>query len=268
MFLKKLCTCVLPLICLMWFCGCKTTSQLITDLPQSSADSKSVLRELAYDVNPKLGYVVYVDENGVYAPYLVLTADYGGNVLLLREELLENTMPYKKNDSHGWASYEYGGYYEGSSIDEYLNSNFLNELGQSVQEAIMSSEITITDKSSLGVTGDKTAIISRKVFLLSLTELNEAKSYTSASEGKAQKFFADDYKRRIAALPNGEACAYWTRTPNTWETYTVFTIGRNGTGSGTADIDSGVRPAFCLNGSTEIVQRTDIVDGQTVYAIK
>ena len=167
-----------------------------------------------------------------------------------------------------WASYEYGGYYEGSGIDDYLNSDFFNKLGLSAQNAILDSEITITDKSSLGVTGNKTTIISRKIFLLSLTELNGAKSDASVSEGTALKFFADDYNRRAAVLPNGEECAYWTRTPETWETYTVFTIGKNGVGSGSADIESGVRPAFCLKTSAEIEQRSDIVNGRTVYALK
>jgi hypothetical protein len=231
------------------------------------ADEKSILKELAYDVAPQLGYTVYVDENGVYEPYLILTEDYDGNVLLLRENLLKNTMPFNENDRHMWASYEYGGYYEGSSVDNYLNTVFFNSLGQSIQDSIVSSEIVITDKASLGVTGNTTASISRKVFLLSLVELNGANSYASVTEGKVLRFFKDDYNRRSAAYPDGDAGVYWTRTPETWETYTVFTIGKDGVGSGSADIASGVRPAFCLEKSTKVVQRTDVVDGQMVYTI-
>jgi hypothetical protein len=223
---------------------------------------------LAYDAGAELNCVVYISENGSYSPYLVLTADYGGNVLLLREGLLADTLPFNANERHMWASYEYGGYYEGSSIDNYLNTDFLDSLSQSVQDSLIASDITITDKSSLGVTGDAATTISRKVFLLSSAELGGPKSAASVPEGGALKYFAGDYSRRTAALPNGDACAYWTRTPDTWETYTVFTIGKNGVGSGSADIESGVRPAFCLSESTAIVQRTDIVDGQPVFAIE
>jgi hypothetical protein len=242
--------------------------QSTVHLTPTSANINGILKELAYDVAPQLGYTVYIDENGTYAPYLILTADYGGNVLLLREKLLKDTMPFNENDRHMWASYEYGGYYEDSSVDDYLNTEFLDLLGQSTKDSIVSSEITITDKVSLGVTGNTTTSISRKVFLLSLVELNGANSYASVVEGKVLKFFKDDYNRRRAFFSNGNAGVYWTRTPETWETYTVFTIGENGVGSGSADIDNGVRPAFCLEKSAEIVPRTDIVDGQTVYVIK
>jgi hypothetical protein len=248
--------------------GCNAEAQSAAGLSHAPANAKGVLKELAYDVAPQLGYTVYIDENGAYAPYLVLTADYGGNVLLLREELLKGTMPFNENASHMWASYEYGGYYEGSDVDDYLNADFLDSLGQSIKDNIVSSEIVITDKASLGVTGNTTASISRKVFLLSLVELNGANSYASVAEGKVLKYFKDDYKRRRAAYSGGDEGVYWTRTPETWETYTVFTIGKDGAGSAGADIDSGVRPAFCLEKSTEVVQRTDIIDRQTVYAIK
>jgi hypothetical protein len=264
----KLRVCVLPLLCLVSPSGCNAAAPSTADPLRPSTDVKSSLRELAYDVNPNQDFRVYIDENGLYAPYLVLSADYGGHVLLLREKLLENTMPFNENDSHMWARYAYGGYYEGSSMDAYLNTDFLGVLGRSVQDAMVNTEIVITDKDSLGVTGDTTTTISRKVFLLSLVELNGAKSNASVPEGKTLKFFADDYNRRRATLANGDESAYWTRTPETWETYTVFTIGKNGVGSGSADIDSGVRPAFCLEKSTEIVQRTDVVGGQTVWIVK
>ncbi|MDR3121277.1 MAG: DUF6273 domain-containing protein [Clostridiales bacterium] len=260
MFYQKLFICILPLIWIVGISGC--------NIAECSEGKTYTLRELAYDVNSKQGYIVYIDENGFYTPYLVLSSDYNGNVLLLRDKLLEKTMPFNENESHMWASYEYGGYYENSSIDTYLNADFFDSMGQYVQDAIVSSEIVITDKASLGVTGNSTTTISRKVFLLSLVELNAAKTDASVSEGKVLKYFADDYNRRRATLPNGDECAYWTRTPETWETYTIFTIGKNGVGSGSADINSGVRPAFCLKETTSIVQRTDIVEGQTVYAIK
>ena len=41
------------------------------------------IAKIAYD-NSKDNPIVYINENGAYVPYLVLTSDYNGNVLLLR----------------------------------------------------------------------------------------------------------------------------------------------------------------------------------------
>jgi hypothetical protein len=263
MFRKKILICLLSLVCLACLGGCDILAQQFTDVPAS------VVSELAYDVNPRSDYTVYIEEDGAYAPYLVLTDDYGGNVLLLREHLLEKTMPYKQNDKVGWSRGDYAAYYPDSSIDDYLNTGFYDALGKSVQNAIVNSEIVITDKASWG-SGDRISrTISRKVFLLSLFELTGYKSYVSVSEGKELKYFADDYKRRNVTLPDDDHCPYWTRTPEIWETYNVIAIGSEGIiGTGGADAENGVRPAFCLKKTTEVVQRTDIVDGQTVYTIK
>jgi hypothetical protein len=228
--------------------------------------------ELAYDARSGLDHVIYIEEDGAYAPYLVLTADYGGNVLLLREKLMADTMPFNRTGKYAWASYAYDGYYEGSSVDDYLNTDFIGSLGPSAREAIASSERVITDKASMSSTVSKTLTISRKVFLLSLRELDGPKLSTSVPEGRTLKYFADDHERRHATLPDGEPCPYWTRTPSTWGTRIVYGISAKEMGAeigiGGTGIDSGVRPAFCLKKATEVTRRTDIVDGQTVYAIK
>ena len=234
---------------------------------QTGKENKKTIESIAYDANSKEECLMYIKENDVFEPYIVISSNYDGNVLLLRKYLLADTMPFNENERHMWASYEYGAYYEDSSIDKYLNTGFFNTLDQSVKDSIVNSTIVITDKSSLDNAGDVTTTISRKVFLLSLKELNGPESRASVAEGNTLKYFEDDYSRRVADLPNGEKSAYWTRTPEIWETYNVFTIG-NGAGSGGADIDSGVRPAFCMKKNTALIQRTDIVSGQTVYVIE
>lgn len=47
------------------------------------------IHDIAYDVNEKWGYTVYLEENGEYVPYLVLSGDYGGNVLVSLNEKKE-----------------------------------------------------------------------------------------------------------------------------------------------------------------------------------
>lgn len=65
----------------------------------------------------------------------------------------------------------------------------------------------------------------------------------------------------------GRSVPIGPRTPETWDTYSVNTIGRRAIGAGTADIDSGVRPAFCIETSTKVIQRDDIVKDQSVYVL-
>jgi hypothetical protein len=224
------------------------------------------IQDIAYDKN-RTDYTIYIEEQGVFVPYFVIASDYGGSTLILREYVLETTMPYRENDKHMWAGYENAAYYEDSSIDSFLNSEFINYLAPSLQDALVGMQIPITAKSSLGVMGDETVSISRKVFLLSLKELNGPETRAAAQEGETIRFFADDDTRRVAFFENGTACPYWTRTPETWETYTVCTIGADGLGVGAADIESGVRPAFCLSKDTPVRKSDGIVDGQLVFVL-
>jgi hypothetical protein len=225
----------------------------------------ATIRDVAYDRN-KLEYTIYISEEGAFVPYLVVTSNYGDHALLLREHLLEETMPYKENERHMWARYENGAYYANSSIDSFLNNIFPDRFTQALRDSIVDSQIIITDVSSLGITGEKAIVITRKIFLLSLKELYSTDLSTAVKEGETLAYFDDDYRRRVAAFANGQVSPYWTRTPETWETYTVFTMGIGIEISG-ADENSGVRPAFCLDKSTPIQQSDDIVEGQTVYIL-
>jgi len=249
------------LICLLLLMGC---GQLLL---QIGIKEPKVIKDLAYDVTKKEDCLIYIEEDDVFVPYLVLSSDYGGNTLLLRQYLLDDPMPFNVNKKFGWSSHEYGAYYEGSYIDNYLNTEFIETLSQPARDAIVDSTIVITDKSSLGNTTYATMTISRKIFLLSLKEFNNAEFSITADEGKALKFFTDDFNRRVADFSDGKKSPNWTRTPSIWGTYNVITIGSVGTGSGMPDSLIGVRPAFCLDSSTPISQRTDIISDQAVYVL-
>lgn len=206
-YIKMLCL-VISIVssCLFLFVGCgKIIRQLKTvnvdEKNKNNEDIKSMktIDDLSYDNNSKENYIVYIEENNVYEPYLVLTSDYGGNVLLLRKNLMTESRPYKENKTGLWASHEYGSYYEDSSIDEYLNSEFYERLSQSVKDALVESEIEITDKGSYHSMERISINISRKIFLLSLEELGAVGSSSiSVKEGKPLKCFEDDYNRRLA----------------------------------------------------------------------
>ena len=226
------------------------------------------IEELSYDYVSEEDCIVYIEEDGAYVPYLVLTSDYDGNVLLLRKELMEEARPYKENESGLWPTHELGSYYEDSSIDDYLNTVFYESLSQSIKDFMVESNIEITDKASYIGSDRISTKISRKVFLLSLEELSFKLKYIIVQEGTPLKYFEDDYTRRLAFLPDGKEFPYWTRTPELWENYTVVAIGDNEVRSEPAHISYGIRPAFCVEKSTPLVQSTDVVEGETVFIIE
>jgi hypothetical protein len=219
------------------------------------------IRDIAYDVNKNHGYTVYLEENAKFVPYLVLTDDYNGNVLLLREHILNEVMIFNPNRG-------YNGYYENCVIDKFLNEEFMNSFTPEVQKQIADSKIVITAKSSLGSCGKETTEINRKIFLLSYTELNLSKESIAAVEGKALKYFSDPTSR-IARLETGIAASWWLRTSYTEFHTTAWAVAFDAvTGGHCVEHTSGVRPAFCVDGKTLIETSDDVIKGETVYVLK
>ena len=186
----------------------------------------ATLEEMAYDQSGRKN-LVYIKENNEYIPYLVLESDYGGggNVLLLRENVLPEPMPYRPSpygeSTEGlggpWAHNDYGSYYETSNIDKYLDTDFLKVFSPVVQEAIAATTIEVTDLESYGDKWAKaTHIIERKVFLLSAVELGITYSvdYNITREGEPLKYFENkEQSVKKAYAVDGTAWPYWTRTP-------------------------------------------------------
>lgn len=243
-------------------------------------DRNLTLEKIAYDKS-KENPVVYIKENNEYVPYLVLTSNYGGNVLLLRENVLSEEMPYKPSQhgvgggalSAGWSYYEYGSYYEESSIDDFLNTEFLEVFSSDVQAAIVDTTIEVTDKESYDEQNwaDATHMIDRKVFLPSAVELgvNFSVGYNITKEGKPLDYFKNMvHSEKTAYKADGTAWAYWTRTPWIWETCEVTVIGITGLDKAPADRLFGVRPAFCMDKDTIVKESDSIFVGENVYIIE
>ncbi|MGH4120757.1 DUF6273 domain-containing protein [Clostridium sp.] len=244
---------VFVLISIISISGCQR-------MKKDDASSELTLKGIAFDVNEKSEYTVYIEENSKFVPYLVLTADYNGQALLLRKELLHE--PRTFNDD----SYGYSGYYKDSSIDKFLIGDFLSTIDTKIQSDIVDSKITITAKSSMGATGGDTENINRKSFLLSATELGFTDTDVTTEEGKPLKYFKDS-KSRIAFI-NKEARSWRLRTPETWDIDNVCGIGPNGAlGYGGPDSKNGIRPAFCIKNTQKIEKNNKVIAGQTVYVI-
>ena len=241
----------------------------------------TTLEEMAYDKSGRK-CVVYIKENDEYIPYLVLESDYGGNVLLLRENVLPEPMPYRPSPygesttalSGGWAWHDYGSYYETSSIDKYLSTDFLGVFSPAVQEAIATSTIEVTDMESYHEEhwAEATHMIERKVFLLSAVEMGITFSvdYNITREGTSLKYFENtEYSVKKAYAADGTAWPYWTRTPWIWETCEVVVIGvRLEFDGSTADRKLGVRPAFCLGRDTAVQKSDSVIEGKSVYILE
>jgi hypothetical protein len=215
---------------------------------------------MAYDVHPKRGYTVYVQEGETYAPYLVLTDSYGGHVLLLREYLLDELQIYNAN---GRDSAAYGD----SEIDAFLSETFLSLLSPALQEKIVESDIVVTAPSALGVTGTETVRMTRKVFLLSYTEVGMPASSVIPAEGEALAFF-QTAERRIARFADGTAGSWWLRSADTWHDNVAIGVGPDASvGGGGVSTPSGVRPAFCVGREAAVVESEDVLPGQKVYVL-
>lgn len=253
---------------------------IVLSVCRNGGDGQLTLEKISYDKS-KENPVVYIKENGEYVPYLVLTSDYGGNVLLLRENVLPEEMPYKTSShgegggalSAGWTYYDYGSYYEESSIDDYLNTNFLHIFSPEIQAAIMDTTIEVTDRESYSEQSwaNATHMIERKIFLLSAVEygVNFSVGYNITKEGKSLDYFKKiDYSEKAAYKEDGTAWPYWTRTPWIWDSCDVTVIGVTKLSFAPADKHLGVRPAFCMNKNTVIQENNNIVAGKSVYTIK
>lgn len=213
---------------------------------------------------------VYISEQGEYVPYMVLSDDYDGKVLLLRKNVLPELMPFKEH-SDLWGHYEYGSYYEQSTLDTYLNQEFLDKFSEPVRGYIADTTIEVTDLTAYDQWNFATHTIERKIFLLSSVEMGVEglDGYTTTAEGKALKYFTNkEMAVRRAYDSEGNACPYWTRTPELWESCTVVVIGINQVGNTTADLIGGVRPAFCMEPNTAVHRSDKVKEGESVYIVE
>jgi len=185
---------------------------------------------------------IYIKEDGVYTPFLIVD-EHDGMLLLLREHV-KCDLAYAYEDAHSC-------YYAGSAIDDYLSCDYLNSLVPSVQEMITAVPVEITARESIGICGDDIETIQRKVFILSRMEATGKSSSTSLKEG--EQITSLKANSLLAATNDaGEATEWWLRTPNTWYWNLLSTIGSDGSSATQMSRDNyrlyscGVRPAFYI----------------------
>ncbi|MCL2361436.1 MAG: DUF6273 domain-containing protein, partial [Defluviitaleaceae bacterium] len=156
----------------------------------SRSQPPTTIADIAYD-NIRRGrdvdYRIFIEENGELVPYLVLTANYGGNVLLLREHVMDETRPFNPTPRDGgWGWSDFGAYYPTSDINNFLNTEFMDTLGGQVIAAIVASDIVVTDKDSIGGggRGDISKVLTPNGFFFSLRGVGVPNPILSFPEGK------------------------------------------------------------------------------------
>lgn len=249
--------------------GCIGGAAIVLLLIGCGAGEATTLGDLVKNIFREV-QVVYIAEQDEYVPYMVLDGDYDGKVLLLREQILPELMPFKDH-SDLWRHDEYGSFYEQSSLDAYLNQEFLDRFAESVRGYIADTTIEVTDLTAYDEWNYATHTIQRKVFVLSSVEIGVEglDGYTTASEGEPLDYFTNkEMVEKRACDSEGNACPYWTRTPELWESCTVVVIGVDVVGNTTADLSCGVRPAFCMLPDTEVHRSDKVIKGMSVYIVE
>lgn len=160
----------------------------------------------------------------------------------------------------GWNSTNVNDY-ANSTIQSYLNGNFLNLFDGNVKDAVKQVKIPYRAGSGYNKTVTSGANgLPVKVFLLSSTEVNIVNGYEPTNEGACLSYFSgtaqngNDTKR--VANYNGSATSWWLRSPqcsSSEGSTSVIVSNRNGNWYyNTCQNFRGVRPALILPSTTTV----------------
>jgi len=226
---------------------------------------KAILSDISYDKNKKNpdAYTVYIQEDDLYKPYLVISGNYSGRCLVLRKDLLDEKLVFNNEKSQG----SYGSYYLDSEIDTYINTIYFARLSAAMRNSISETSIKISTRENVrsGSGVGKTENIKRKIFLLSATEIN-VKSIMASNEGAPLSYFRNT-DNLIAFRSDGEAGDYWLRSAYHWDDIQSWAVTYTGICTGFAVSEElHARPAFCLPSDSAI--RDESINGKSVYVIE
>lgn len=199
----------------------------------------------------EVGTIVHIKENGVYQDYLIVNQGLPSSMY---DSSCDGTWLLRKNiyTERAWGSSNND--YKNSDIHSYLNGTFLNLFDNDIKNAIKQVKIPYqNDTGSSGSVASGANGLSCKIFLLSGYEVgfstrdssyfprDGAKlSYFSSGTGSAAN------NKRIANY-NGSATSWWLRSPEVYNSVTVWSVGSNGYWSRwNNSYTDGVRPALVM----------------------
>ena len=214
---------VIAILAIILF-GVLSTLLLIMLLSRDTADTASPpqrrevmeLHEIAYDslgpfYQSQDDITVYIRENGVWEPFLVLEASYpgegNGGTLLLRRYLIQERRPWLSSEDRqmraGLSPYTPLGrdgrrdfrYYPENTIDIWLETEYIQMFSESMQERILTTNIEVWDGWNHAPPGMNrnitvTETVPRRIFLLSENETGwMSGGFTRAREGEPIAYF-------------------------------------------------------------------------------
>ena len=198
-----------------------------------------------------VGTEVILNENGQPVNYLIVnqgipSALYDAScegTWLLRKDIAENRKWHSSNSNS----------YKASTINAYLNGDWLDRYDPAVAEAIVQAKIPYVNGTGNSPVASGSSGLSCKIFLLSSREAgltNNESSYFPNDGAKLDYFISGNtssaQKRRVANL-NGSAAAWLFRCPNTGGPGGVWGVNSNGYYNvWNASSSCGVRPALIL----------------------
>ena len=203
--------------------------------------------------NVDVGDIVQLRENLVPVDYIVVHQGLPGSMYdascngtwLLRKDIAENRKWNSTNVND----------YENSTIDNYLNTTFLNLFESNIRDAIKQVKLPYRKGAGYGKTVTSGASgLSAKIFLLSSTEVSFNHDYMPTNEGAELSYFAGCAdngadNKRIAYL-NSSATNWWLRSPycnSGLGSSDALFVNRNGGWSlNVCSVSYGIRPAFVL----------------------
>lgn len=159
--------------------------------------------------------------------------------------------------------------YASSSINTWLNSDYVNGFGTIEQATIKQVKIPYCAGNDSTTINSGTNGLNTKVFLLGGYEVGFTTSTSSQllADGAKLSYFesgtsASAVNKRIAYL-NTSADNWWLRSPNKAQSYSVYTVTNNGydeTSGGTTG-NYGIRPALIIPFTAKFDKDTKILKG-------
>lgn len=235
--------------------------------------AKHNLAQLSYEHSKLIKKPIYIKEytsssEYSYVPYIAVTDDYDGKVLLLRKDV---TIGEGKPINEGFSfvtdqfSENASAYYKDSYMDRFLNTEYISRFSEYVKKNIAETNIIITNNDK----NKELEMMKAKIFLLSLEEYNIERKESCLQEGKELKYFRRNTIR--AMLTDGDSTeymGYWTRTRGIYDERTYIVSDSGGCGWQDPGNYACVRPAFCMDGNTKIKLSNDVISGEKVYVLE
>lgn len=207
-----------------------------------------------------VGSIVKLMENGVATEYLVVNQGKPSGSSLY-DDSCDGLWLLRKDcySSRAWDSSDND--YKNSDIHAWLNEDFFNLLGAVEQDAIKQVKIPyINGTGTSGSVASGSNGLTSTIFLLSASEIN----WTFTNDGACLSYFSgckQEDSKRIAYL-SGTATNWWTRSPVTTNSESVFLVFRTGGQSApTSPTSCGIRPALILSNRAVFDAETLILKG-------